>query len=441
MKQKEKTAAAVKATAAAWLAMSLIASGCSKNEGGPTGEAAGGAAKEPVINTDPVTLTVFNSSMGDAAFQTSIIEPIQKKYPHMKLDMIKKSPGMTMPELVASGRVPDIIFGDSSGDIPVYREMDVLADLTPYIKTYKFDLDALDPDIVQVIRPNFPDGQFLMFPFSVNIATLHYNKDLFDKFGVPYPKDGMMWSEVLDLAKRLTRKEDGVQYIGFDFAFNVMLPYNQLSATMVDAKTFKASVNNEAWKQVFTTMKEFYSIPGNEWGKGVDGFLRTKTIAMWAGTTLFGSLPDATKNGLNWDVVALPSFPQAPKTTIQMFAPLIGVSKTSKHPDQAFLAVAHLMSEEIQGNSMRQGRPSALKSKQLKENFGKDVEVLQGRNAGAFTYNKLAPTPQPVTKYDAAVFPILRQKFYDAAVTGKDVNTALMEAEDLINKELEKLKK
>jgi hypothetical protein len=27
--------------------------------------------------------------MGDAAFQTSIIEPIQKKYPHMKLEMIE----------------------------------------------------------------------------------------------------------------------------------------------------------------------------------------------------------------------------------------------------------------------------------------------------------------------------------------------------------------
>ncbi|MFC3772094.1 hypothetical protein [Paenibacillus sp. GCM10012303] len=45
MKQKKIMAAAVKATAAAWLAMSLIVSGCSKNEGDPTGEAGGGAAK------------------------------------------------------------------------------------------------------------------------------------------------------------------------------------------------------------------------------------------------------------------------------------------------------------------------------------------------------------------------------------------------------------
>jgi hypothetical protein len=27
--------------------------------------------------------------MGDAAFQTSIIDPIQKRYPHMKLEMIE----------------------------------------------------------------------------------------------------------------------------------------------------------------------------------------------------------------------------------------------------------------------------------------------------------------------------------------------------------------
>ncbi|MDF2664084.1 MAG: family 1 extracellular solute-binding protein [Paenibacillus sp.] len=424
---------------AAFMAAALAA-GCAKKEGDPAGAVGANDRKPPEISTEPVTLTVFNSSMGDPLFQNAIVIPLRNKYPHITIEMIKKGKGSMMEDLIAAGSVPDIIFGDNSGDIPVYRELDVLSDLMPYIKKYGFELNKFDPVVLSSVQANFPSGQIWMLPSSVNIATLHYNRDIFDKFGVPYPKDGMTWDETVDLARRVTRMDGGVQYAGFDFANNVLLPYNQLSAPMVNAQTMKAAVNTDQWKKIFDTMKRFYEIPGNDWGKGGDAFLKSKTLAMYAGTSMFGSLPDATKNGLNWDVVALPSFPDAPKTTIQLFAPLLGVSKTSKHQDQAFLAVAHLLSEEGQRDNVRQGRPSALNNADIKQQFGKDVEVLQGRNAGAFTYSKLAATPQAVTKYDSTAFPIIRDKFREAAVGGKDVNTALKEAEEAINKEIEKRK-
>jgi multiple sugar transport system substrate-binding protein len=40
------------------------------------------------------------------------------------------------------------------------------------------------------------------------------NKDIFNKFGVDYPQDEMAWSQTLDLAKKLTRTEGGIRYIG-----------------------------------------------------------------------------------------------------------------------------------------------------------------------------------------------------------------------------------
>lgn len=429
-----------KALLVAMFIVIFILSGCAKEGGAPSATVGGNVNKVPEISTEPVTLTVFNTSMGDPLFQNAIVQPLQSKYPHITIKMIKRAKGTMLEDLIASGSVPDIIFGDSSGDIPLYRELDVLEDLTPLIKKYNFDLNKMDPVVLNSIQANFPKGQMLMLPSSVNIATLHYNKDIFDKFSVPYPKDGMSWDEVLDLSKRVTRMDGGVQYVGFDFAPNILLPYNQLSAPMVNAETMKASVNTEQWKKIFETMKRFYEVTGNEWGKGGDGFLKSKTLAMYAATSMFGSLPDATKNGLNWDVVALPSYSEAPKTTIQLFAPLLAISKTSQHKDQAFLAISHLLSEEGQKMNVKQGRPSVLNNPDIKKEFGKDVEVLQGRNAGAFTYNKLAATPQAVTKYDSAALPIIGSKFKDVAVNGKDVNTALREAEDAINKEIEKRK-
>lgn len=51
----------------------------------------------------------------------------------------------------------------------------------------------------------------------MNIPALFYNKDIFDKFGVAYPKNGMIYEETLDLdlARRVTRSDGGVQYLGF----------------------------------------------------------------------------------------------------------------------------------------------------------------------------------------------------------------------------------
>jgi multiple sugar transport system substrate-binding protein len=53
-------------------------------------------------------------------------------------------------------------------------------------------------------------------PFSMNYGMTIYNKDIFDKFGIPYPKDMMTWNEMLDLGKKLTKLEQGVQYVGID---------------------------------------------------------------------------------------------------------------------------------------------------------------------------------------------------------------------------------
>ena len=203
---KQTNAMASKTMTVSALAMALFLSGCAKKEGDPAATVGSNAQKPPAISTEPVTLTVFNSSMGDPLFQNAIVTPLKNKYPHMTINMVKKGKGTMMEDLVASGSVPDIIFGDSSGDIPVYRELDVLADLMPYIKKHSFDLNKIDPVVLSSVQANFPNGQFWMLPSSVNIATLHYNRDIFDKFGVEYPKDGMTWDEVLEIGRASCRE-------------------------------------------------------------------------------------------------------------------------------------------------------------------------------------------------------------------------------------------
>lgn len=75
-----------------------------------------------------------------------------------------------------------------------------------------------------------------MLPLFRNIQATFYNKGIFDKFGVPYPKDGMTYDEAIELAKKVTRSVDGVQYYGL-FPGNPAIQLGQLSQTFLDGKT------------------------------------------------------------------------------------------------------------------------------------------------------------------------------------------------------------
>jgi multiple sugar transport system substrate-binding protein len=180
--------------------------------------------------------------------------------------------------------------------------------------------------------------------------------------------------------------------------------------------------------------------PAEYGGRGSTLFLKDKTIAMFASTLMFGALPDAVKNGLNWDVVTLPSFKEAPGRTIQMFAPFLGISGSSKHKDQAFAAISHILSEELQVSEAKLGRISVLSTERVKKEYGLENDLLKGKNKEAFVKNKFAASRASITKYDTAAYAILRNKFKEAVLNDKDVNTALREAEEAINKDLEQKK-
>lgn len=419
---------------------------------GGTGSNTGGSKEEPVkeaaaaVSTEPVTLTIFNSSMGDELMQSAIINPIQTKYPFITMKVVKKEKGSYIEDLIAAGTVPDIIMGDSSGDIPVYSELKVLHDMTPLVKKLDFNLSSIDPAVMDEVRAYTGDARLLALPRGHNVAVLYYNKDIFDKFGVPYPKDGMTWQEAIELSRKVTRVDGGIQYRGLDFSEHILIPNNQLSLPVVDAATMKAAVNTEKWKRLFEGLKQVYAIdgatpqPADYGGRASTLFLKDKNLAMFASTLMFGALPDAMKNGLNWDVATLPSFQEAPGRTIQMFAPFLGISETSKHKDQAFMAIAHILSEEVQVAEARLGRPSVLSTERVKKEYGLENDLLKGKNKDAIIKNKFAVARPSITKYDPAAFNIVRSKFKEVVLNNKDINTALREAEEAINKDLEQKK-
>lgn len=424
--------------AAALTAAALLA-GCGgteqpKNEGAPGTE--GGAAAEPT----PVTITVFNpSNYSEYLWENLWVAPIQKKYPHITLVHLKNEKGNSLAERVLAGNIPDIIQGQGVRAAFEYSDLGLLEDMTPLIRNNKIDLSPVEPAYIDSLKTELSSGAIYGLPVGQSNAALFYNKALFDKFGVAYPQDGLTWDDAFELARKLTRNEGGTAYRGLDFHPESLFNNNQMSLPLVDIKTEKALVQSEGWKTFFASLKRFYDIPGNNPGllsNVFNPFLKDQTVGMFVVSNIFSPLIDATNAGLDWDLVTMPTYADR-KTGTQPAVVGLFVSKQSKHKDEALRVIAHMLTEEIQTQRSRIGEPSVLKNVELRQTFGADMPHFAGRNFKAFVSSAPAPRPESQTKYDAIAITEIIRKFKEHAFQGKDVNTALRDADEAINKAIE----
>lgn len=407
----------------------VVISGC--GAGKQTTESASDA-----ISTEPVTITMSIDQTIDEDFLTQIQEQLKKEHPNITLEYIKPGKGTSLNELVAAGQTPDIVL-TYNGKLASYRDLDLLYDMTPLLKKQNFDLSRFEPSVLEDSKIASTNDEIFGIPLSLNFHALYYNKDIFDKFGAPYPTDGMTWDQVLQLAKKVTGMDNGTQFRGFDPGNSVIWVSQPLGIAAVDPKTDKASMNNDQWKKVFELVKSFYSIPGNEpKGNAKDVFLKEKTLAMYTDLSIFNDLEIAAKSGLNWDLVQYPSYPEKPNVYGNASINMLMITKTSQHKDQALQVISTAVSDEVQLESARKGRITPLKDPKFKNEFGADREVLKGKNVQGIFKSK--PVKYPIaSKYRGKAEAMVRDKFNEYLSGKMDVNTALAQLDEEINKMIE----
>lgn len=120
--------------------------------------------------------------------------------------------------MMAGGTAPDVFFLESN----TYRDVAArgeLLDLTDLVEE-EIGIDSFIPLAQDKM---LIDGHIYGVSSCTVSPVLYYNKDLFDKAGVPYPpadpEEAWTWDEFVDVAKKLTIKEGGrtQQYGVFGF--------------------------------------------------------------------------------------------------------------------------------------------------------------------------------------------------------------------------------
>ncbi|MDB4867988.1 MAG: sugar transporter substrate-binding protein [Cohnella sp.] len=106
----------------------------------------------------------------------------------------------------AAGKGPDMWGGWYSPD-----EFDrgYIANIDPFIQKDGLDMNKYFQPITG-LRLKGKDGHYYGLPRDMSNAVILYNKDLFDKYKVPYPVEGWTLDDFRNMAKQLTHKENKV---------------------------------------------------------------------------------------------------------------------------------------------------------------------------------------------------------------------------------------
>jgi ABC-type glycerol-3-phosphate transport system substrate-binding protein len=423
------------------IALGLTAACSSKPAGNEAGsnQAGGNQVEKPKENTDPVTLKMytFQNFTSPEMLNDAIMEPLKRKYPYITVEVIQsQSKGMTLSDLLASGTTPDLINGWQA-EIKTLENYHLAGDMTPLAKQYNLDLGRFEPVALDAIKALSDKGELYGIPYNQQFNALYYNKDIFDQFGVSYPKDGMTWENAIELGRQVSRQENGAQYRGLAYEHASRLS-SPLSPNIVDPKTEKANVNNDTWRKVFQLGKDILSIPNNMPAKvdsgDTDAFWKTKTIAMYATINMLETSKEAMEKGLKLGVAQYPSYKELPNTYGYLDAHFMVVTPQSKNKEAAMKVVEVMTSDEVQLMIARKyGKTSPLKNAEIKKQLAADMPHLKGIDLQSIFKSKPA-NGMNLSKYYIEARRTLMAEYVNFANGTKDLNTALRNTEELINK-------
>ncbi|MCP3772287.1 extracellular solute-binding protein [Paenibacillus sp. MZ04-78.2] len=277
---------------------------------------------------------------------------------------------------------PDVLMFQTPDMFETWANDGKLYQLDDVIRQDKFDIENILPSLVEQIKAKGNGNIYGLTP-SFYSQALFYNKDLFEKHGVPLPKNKMTWNEVLDLAKRFPKDGQGnnriygfAQNSSYAFGDKKQLAYQYMNnigltsgLSVVDPDKGTVTVQSDGWKNALVTtveaLKSGAVFPGNDEkfdpnkSQTMEDYYRkdlfaTGRVAMSLEYSFtMGSL-QRTKEVLkdvtpvNWDIVTVPVDPKNPDVSNSVsLSGLFAVNANTSNPRAAWELVKYINSEEM----------------------------------------------------------------------------------------------
>lgn len=280
--------------------------------------------------------TVQFASWGSKS-EIDILKPLlsefEKENPDIKVDFmhIPQNYFQKIHLLFASNTAPDVIFINNLY-LPIYANAGLLEELNTDDNFYPQSLNALSWQ-----------GKLYAIPRDVSNLVIYYNKDMFLKKHIPFPKQNWTFDDFLQTSKKLTDKntfgisfeEDPLFYLPYLMSNGGgFLPEEINKAESQEAINFYADLRNK----YHTAQKKNESASATM----AQLFLQERIGMYLSGRWMVPKLREEAS--FDWDIA---QFPKGTKGSIvQLDASGWAISKSSKHKAEALKLINYLSDEK-----------------------------------------------------------------------------------------------
>jgi multiple sugar transport system substrate-binding protein len=197
------------------------------------------------------------------------------------------------------------------------------------------------------------NGKIYGMPAGFTTRVVYYNKDLFDKAHIPYPKDGWTWDDFKQISKKLSdpsQKQYGVGLVPEPDTYDLqgLVWSNGGSYISNDGKKIKGVMNSPETIDALSVLSDLLKdksavLVGGKNQQSGDDIFKSGKIAMWeTGVWPLQGFKDAK---INFGTVEVPSFGSKPTKGV-IAASAVSIAKDSKHKDLAYKFVKFYSSAE-----------------------------------------------------------------------------------------------
>lgn len=286
--------------------------------------------------------------------------------------------------MLAGDAAPDVFFLGAE-DYRTFQKKNVLLDLTAYFEN-EYSIDDFIPSSANIMQI---DGKIFGVSSCTVSPVLFYNKDLFDKAGVPYPpsnpEKAWTWEQFVEAAKQLTKKDGDkvTQYGVFGLENNYMTTAEYFSngGSPYNNDFTKSTFNTPEVKEVLQAVLDLRVKEGvapeasvlEKIGMRPTQMLQTGKVAM----LVDGSWALQELASMNFPVGAAP-LPKFKESVTHGQAHVHAASAKTKHPEEAWKLISFLSSEEYQTQLVKEGlwmpnRQSLYTDEGIKKWYNEDV--------------------------------------------------------------------
>lgn len=280
--------------------------------------------------------TVQFASWGSKS-EIDILKPLlsefEKENPDIKVDFmhIPQNYFQKIHLLFASNTAPDVIFINNLY-LPIYANAGLLEELNTDDNFYPQSLNALSWQ-----------GKLYAIPRDVSNLVIYYNKDMFLKKHIPFPKQNWTFDDFLQTSKKLTDKNT----FGISFEEDPLfyLPYLMSNGGGFLPEEINKAESQEAINFYADLRNKYHTAPKkNESASATMAqlFLQERIGMYLSGRWMVPKLREEAS--FDWDIA---QFPKGTKGSIvQLDASGWAISKSSKHKAEALKLINYLSNEK-----------------------------------------------------------------------------------------------